>query len=110
MTYLERKIQSTTRWNFEHKNDRCMTMQVSKWSFISVVLSRKILKEEVKELRKITATESCPHLIKQGVTSGEDVYLDPDGVNHGKKAAVIDNDIFIPLLFLDWILFSVFIL
>ena len=66
----------------------------------------KLFKEEVKELRKITATESCPHLIKQGVTRGEDVYLDPDGVNHGKKAAIIDNDIFYPLVIfgLDFVL------
>ena len=49
----------------------------------------KLLKEEVKELRKITATETCPHLLKQGVTRGEDVYLDPDGVNHGKKQLLL---------------------
>ena len=45
----------------------------------------KLLKEEVIEFRKITATETCVQLVKQGVTKGEDVYLDPDGVNHGKK-------------------------
>ena len=49
----------------------------------------KLLKEEVKELRKITATETCPHLLKQGVTRREDVYLDPDGVNHGKKQLLL---------------------
>ena len=49
----------------------------------------KLLKEEVKELRKITATETCPHLLKKGVTRGEDVYLDPDGVNHGKKQLLL---------------------
>ena len=49
----------------------------------------KLLKEEVKELRKITATETCPQLVKQGVSRGEDVYLDPDGVNHGKKQLLL---------------------
>ena len=45
----------------------------------------KLLKEQVEELRKITAPETCAHLIKQGVARGQDVYLDSDGVNHGKK-------------------------
>ena len=45
----------------------------------------ELLKEQVEELRKITAPETCAHLIKQGVARGQDVYLDSDGVNHGKK-------------------------
>ena len=45
----------------------------------------KLLKEQVEELRKITAPETCAQLVKQGVTRGEDIYLDSDGVNHGKK-------------------------
>ena len=44
----------------------------------------ELLKEQVEELRKITAPETCAHLIKQGVARGQDVYLDSDGVNHGK--------------------------
>ena len=44
-----------------------------------------LLKEQVEDLRKITAPETCAQFVKQGVTRGEDVYLDSDGVNHGKK-------------------------
>ena len=43
----------------------------------------------MKELRKITATETCPQLVKQGVSRGEDVYLDPDGVNRGQKQLLL---------------------
>ena len=49
----------------------------------------KLLKEEVIEFRKITATETCVQLVKQGVTKGEDVYLDPDGVNRGQKQLLL---------------------
>ena len=45
----------------------------------------ELLKEQVEELRKITAVETCSQLSKQGVTKGKDVYLDSDGVNHGKR-------------------------
>ena len=44
-----------------------------------------LLKEQVEDLRKITAPETCAQYVKQGVTRGEDIYLDSDGVNHGKK-------------------------
>ena len=44
----------------------------------------KLLKEQVEELRKITSPEKCLQLVKQGVTRGKDILLDPDGVNHGK--------------------------
>ena len=44
----------------------------------------KLLKEQVEELRKITAPEKCLQLVSQGVTRGKDIFLDPDGVNHGK--------------------------
>ena len=44
-----------------------------------------LLKGQVDELRKITAVETCSQLSKQGVTKGKDVYLDSDGVNHGKR-------------------------
>ena len=45
----------------------------------------KLLKEQVEELRTITAPETCAQFVKQGGTRGDDVYLDPDGVNQGKK-------------------------
>ena len=44
----------------------------------------ELLKEQVEELRKITAPEKCLQLVSQGVTRGKDIFLDPDGVNHGK--------------------------
>ena len=44
----------------------------------------KLLKEQVEELRKITAPEKCLQLVRQGVTRGTDIFLDSDGVNHGK--------------------------
>ena len=44
----------------------------------------ELLKEQVEELRKMTAPETCSQFSKQGVTRGKDVYLDSDGVNHGK--------------------------
>ena len=43
------------------------------------------LKKQVEELRKVTAPETCAQLVKQGVTRGKDIFLDSDGVNHGKK-------------------------
>ena len=48
-----------------------------------------LLKGQVDELRKITAVETCSQLSKQGVTKGKDVYLDSDGVNHGKKQLLL---------------------
>ena len=44
----------------------------------------KLLKEQVEDLRKITAPEKCLQLVRQGVTRGTDIFLDSDGVNHGK--------------------------
>ena len=52
---------------------------------ISNIEQIELLNKQVEELRKITAPETCAQLVKQGVTRGEDVYLDPDGFNHGKK-------------------------
>ena len=63
----------------------------------------KLLKEQVEELRKITAPETCAQYVKQGATRGEDIYLDSDGVNHGKKAAVCTITILIALSFFYWI-------
>ena len=45
----------------------------------------EFLKQKVEDLQKIQAPETCSQLGKQGVTRGQDVYLDSDGVNYGKK-------------------------
>ena len=45
----------------------------------------EFLKHIVEDLQKLQAPESCLQMGKQGVTRGQDVYLDSDGVNHGKK-------------------------
>ena len=44
----------------------------------------EFLKQEVEDLQKFQAPETCYQLGKQGVTRGQDVYLDSDGFNHGK--------------------------
>ena len=62
----------------------------------------EFLKQKVEDLQKLQAPESCLQMEKQGVTRGQDVYLDSDGVNYGKKQLLI-LIIFIPLSFLDWI-------
>ena len=63
----------------------------------------------MEDLRKITAPEKCVQLAKQGVARGEDVYLDHDGVNHGKKQLLLLMKFLSPCYFFNWILFSVFI-
>ena len=68
----------------------------------------EFLKQKVEDLEKIQAPETCSHLGKQGVTRGQDIYLDFDGLNHGKKT-VVNVDMFIPWFFSDWILFSEFL-
>ena len=45
----------------------------------------ELLKQQVEELLKIIAPESCHRLSKQGITRGQDIFLDPDGINQGKK-------------------------
>ena len=45
----------------------------------------EFLKQKVEDLQKFQAPETCYQLGKQGVTRGQDVYLDFDGFNHGKK-------------------------
>ena len=45
----------------------------------------ELLKQQVEELLKINAPESCHLLSKQGITRGQDIFLDPDGINQGKK-------------------------
>ena len=45
----------------------------------------EFLKQKVEDLQKFQAPETCYQLKKQGVTRGQDIYLDSDGFNHGKK-------------------------
>ena len=57
----------------------------------------EVLQQKVEDLQKLQAPETCSQLGKQGVGRGEDVYLDSDGVNHGKKQLLIVDIISIPL-------------
>ena len=45
----------------------------------------QFLKQKVEDLEKLTAPETCAQLVKQNITRGQDVFIDSDGVNHGKK-------------------------
>ena len=45
----------------------------------------ELLKQQVEELLKLNAPESCHQLSKQGITRGQDIFLDPDGINQGKS-------------------------
>ena len=45
----------------------------------------QFLKQKVEDLEKLTASETCAQLVKQNITRGQDVFIDSDGVNHGKK-------------------------
>ena len=49
--------------------------------------SRKIelLQLQVKELQKLNAPSTCSQLWKQGIDRDQDIFLDFDGINHGKK-------------------------
>ena len=64
----------------------------------------QFLKQKVEDLEKLTATETCAQLVKQNITRGQDVFIDSDGFNHGKKAAVCTITILIALSFFYWIL------
>ena len=69
----------------------------------------EVLQQKVEDLQKLQAPETCSQLVKQGVGRGEDVYLDSDGVNHGKKQLLIVDIICIPLFLLNWILSDEFL-
>ena len=45
----------------------------------------EFLKQKVEDLQKVHPIETCSQLVKQGIAKGQDIYLDSDGVNHGKK-------------------------
>ena len=53
----------------------------------------QFLKQKVEDLEKLTAPETCAQLVKQNITRGQDVFIDSDGVNHGK------NQLFALILF-----------
>ena len=73
--------------DFVKKNSEEQTLQIQQLESKDEENSRQIelLKQQVEELLKIIAPESCHQLSKQGITRGQDIFLDPDGINQGKK-------------------------
>ena len=73
--------------DFVKKNGEEQALQIQQLVSKDEENSRQIelLKQQVEELLKINAPESCHQLSKQGITRGQDIFLDPDGINQGKK-------------------------
>ena len=73
--------------DFVKKNNEEQALQIQQLVSKDEENSRQIelLKQQVEELLKINAPESCHLLSKQGITRGQDIFLDPDGINQGKK-------------------------
>ena len=73
--------------DFVKKNNEEQTLQIQQLKSKDEENSRQIelLKQQVEELLKLNAPESCHQLSKQGITRGQDIFLDPDGINQGKK-------------------------
>jgi hypothetical protein len=73
--------------HFVKKNGEEQALQIQQLVSKDEENSRQIelLKQQVEELLKINAPESCHQLSKQGITRGQDIFLDPDGINQGKK-------------------------
>ena len=72
---------------FVKKNGEEQALQIQQLVSKDEENSRQIelLKQQVEELLKLNAPESCHQLSKQGITRGQDIFLDPDGINQGKK-------------------------
>ena len=72
---------------FVKKNGEEQALQIQQLVSKDEENSRQIelLKQQVEELLKINAPESCHQLSKQGITRGQDIFLDPDGIDQGKK-------------------------
>ena len=74
---------------FVKKNGEEQALQIQQLVSKDEENSRQIelLKQQVEELLKMNAPESCHQLSKQGITltRGQDIFLDPDGINQGKK-------------------------
>ena len=81
------KRSTITSWK---KNNEEQALQIQQLVSKDEENSRQIefLKQQVEELLKMIAPESCHQISKQGITRGQDIFLDPDGINQGKKAAV----------------------
>ena len=73
--------------DFVKKNNEEQALQIQQLVSKDEENSRQIelLKQQVEELLKINAPESCHQLSKQGITRGQDISLDPDGINQGKE-------------------------
>ena len=72
--------------NFVKKNNEEQALQIQQLVSKDEENSRQIefLKQQVEELLKMIAPESCHQITKQGITRGQDIFLDPDGINQGK--------------------------
>ena len=72
---------------FVKKNGEEQALQIQQLVSKDEENSRQIelLKQQVEELLKINAPESCHQLSKQGISRDQNIFLDPDGINHGKK-------------------------
>ena len=47
----------------------------------------ELLKLQVEELKKMNAPKTCSHLWNQDIQRDQEIFLDPDGINHGEKPA-----------------------
>ena len=45
----------------------------------------ELLQLQVTELQKLNAPSTCSQLKKQGIDRDQEIFLDFDGINHGKK-------------------------
>ena len=45
----------------------------------------ELLQLQVTELQKLNAPSTCSQLWKQGIDRDQEIFLDFDGINHGKK-------------------------
>ena len=77
--------------DFVKKNNEEQALQIQQLVSKDEENSRQIelLKQQVEELLKMNAPESCHQISKQGITRGQDIFLDPDGINQGKKQLLL---------------------
>ena len=69
----------------ELKNEHLKTIQELEKKHEENSDKIQFLKQKVEDLEKLTAPETCAQLVKQNITRGQDIFIDSDGVNHGKK-------------------------
>ena len=49
----------------------------------------ELLQLQVTELQKLNAPSTCTQLWKQGIDRDQEIFLDFDGINHGKMPVVV---------------------